>query len=286
MQWTANQLENFDDDDAEEQWTPNDHKERFPDVSEFSAQLHATLISLVEGEGFDIVVGVVGCCEMEARRKLTRRYDPKVAGRSKNMLKNVLNPLATQSVRHAFRHGALGTALPPIHRSQRAGWQKKRTSRRHPHGHAAGDGPPELRTHLYLNSQKCTSHAVVRSEVVSCLEAKVGARLHKDDPMEVVTVAKEDDKGKRKGKSRDGKVEGKDKETEKHDRVVKFKDYCSNPNCGKWSHKWTDCWKERGGEGKDKVKGKGKPNKNVKITVFSSAIVIDVIEHCHTAGAF
>ena len=71
-------------------------------------------------------------------------------------------------------------------------------------------GPPELSTHLHLNSQKCTSHAVVRSEVVSCLEAKVGARLHKDDPMEVVTVAKEEDKGKRKGKSRDCKVKGKD----------------------------------------------------------------------------
>ena len=68
---------------------------------------------------------------------------------------------------------------------------------------------------------------MVRSEVVSCLEAKVGACLHKDDSMEVGTVA--NDKGKRKGKSRDGKVKGKDKETEKHDRVVKFKGHCSNP---------------------------------------------------------
>ena len=42
---------------------------------------------------------------------------------------------------------------------------------------------------------------------------------------------------------------------------MKFEGYCSNPNCGKWGHWRTDCWKEGGGvhgKGKDKDKGKSK----------------------------
>ena len=34
-------------------------------------------------------------------------------------------------------------------------------------------GPPELRTHLYLNSQKCASYAVMRNKVISFQETEV-----------------------------------------------------------------------------------------------------------------
>ena len=58
----------------------------------------------------------------------------------------------------------------------------------------------------------------------------------------------------------DCKAKGKGKGTTKQDTAVKFEGYCSNSNCGKWGHRWTDCWKGGGGgaHGKSKDEGKGK----------------------------
>ena len=89
-------------------------------------------------------------------------------------------------------------------------------------------GPPELRARLFLNPQKCTIDAVVRSEAMSFMEAKVGARPYKDEPMDLKSLAKGQDKGKEKGK--DSKATGKDKGTEQHDSTVKFEEYRSNSN--------------------------------------------------------
>ena len=97
----------------------------------------------------------------------------------------------------------------------------------------------------------------MRSEVTSFLEAKVGARPYKDEPMDVESMAKGQDKGKGKDR-KDSTAKGRGKGTEKHDSIVNFEGYCSNPDCGKWDHRWTDCWKERGGaHGKGKDKGEG-----------------------------
>ena len=92
MRWAADQTETFDDDDADLEWNDGQRADPFPEIKDMSAQLHAALIGLVEGESFDLVVGVESGSGLEAWRKLTRRFDPQVAGRSKNMLKHVLNP--------------------------------------------------------------------------------------------------------------------------------------------------------------------------------------------------
>ena len=73
--------------------------------------------------------------------------------------------------------------------------------------------------------------------------------------------AKGYDKGKGKGK--EGKAKGKGKGTEKQDIAAKFEGNCSNPNCRKWGHSWTDCWKEgQDAHYKSKDRGKEKHGKN------------------------
>ena len=91
LRWAADQLETLNDDEAEQGWTRTGRTEFFRDVREFSAQLHASLIGLVEGEGFDLVTEVDGRCGWEAWRISRGGYDRQGAGRTKNMLKNVLN---------------------------------------------------------------------------------------------------------------------------------------------------------------------------------------------------
>ena len=81
----------FDDEDGAE-WTRVDCTDKFQNVKEFSAFLHADTVGLDEVEVFDLVVRVEGCCGMEACREPTKRYDLEVARRSTNMLENVLNP--------------------------------------------------------------------------------------------------------------------------------------------------------------------------------------------------
>ena len=66
LHWAADQTETHDDDDADVKWTRADRADKFQNVKEFSAQLHAAFVGLVDGEGFDLVLAVEGCCDMEA----------------------------------------------------------------------------------------------------------------------------------------------------------------------------------------------------------------------------
>ena len=102
-------------------------------------------------------------------------------------------------------------------------------------------GPPELRTHLHLNSQMCTSFLVMRRKVLNVLEAKSGARPHKDHPMDVGNAARTEDKRKRERKQTGMRGKG----TGKQHAAAKFKGNCSNPNSWTWTHKWADCWTKK-----------------------------------------
>ena len=86
--------------------------------------------------------------------------------------------------------------------------RKERAPGRHPH------------THLHLNSQKCTSYAVMRNVVISFLEAMAGARP---------SPWRWEHGRKGKGQGKDGEAKGKGKGTEKQDIAMKFEGYCSNP---------------------------------------------------------
>ena len=85
-----------------------------------------------------------------------------------NMLKNVLTSPPVHSVD------------TPIAKVQMARKERKEFPDDALMGTLQEVGPLELRAHLFFNPQKCTSYAVVRSEAMSFMEAKVGARPYKD----------------------------------------------------------------------------------------------------------
>ena len=72
LRWAADQLETLNDDEAEQGWTRTDRTELFRDVREFSAQLHAALIGLVEGEGFDLVTEVDVSCGWDVEDTISK----------------------------------------------------------------------------------------------------------------------------------------------------------------------------------------------------------------------
>lgn len=278
MRWAEEQSDPIDDYDAEMEWITNSasEAETFTEVRPFSGQLHAALIGLVEGEGFDLVAGVEDGCGLEAWRKLTRRYDPQVAGRSKNMLKHVLNP--PQCKAHEMLAGM-------------EQWEqlcRRYTSRKGPDGRprvipddilmgiVQEMGPMELKTHLYLNSSRFKSYIDMRTEIVSFLEAKVGARTaiggassSHSDPMDVGSFVKA---GKSTPWAKAGKGKGKDKgknkppsqapSSKQNPQKPKFDGECSN--CGKYGHKWADCWAAGGGASSPPPKGAGKSKGKAK----------------------
>ena len=58
---------------------------------EKNSQLHVVLLSLTEGESFDIVLGAAPN-GFEALRRLVRRWDPLSGGRRRALLRQILVP--------------------------------------------------------------------------------------------------------------------------------------------------------------------------------------------------
>ena len=62
------------------------------EVAEINDQVYTVALSLTHGEAADIVVGAGEGAGLEAWRKLHRRYDPLTLGRSRGLLKEIINP--------------------------------------------------------------------------------------------------------------------------------------------------------------------------------------------------
>ena len=62
------------------------------ELDEMNEQVYRCLVALTDGESFDLVTSVGEGQGLEAWRKLNRRWDPITAGRSKNLLKAIMNP--------------------------------------------------------------------------------------------------------------------------------------------------------------------------------------------------
>ena len=62
------------------------------DLDDMNEQVYHCLVALTDGESFDLVIGSGEGNGLEAWRKLNRRWDPITAGRSKNLLKGIMNP--------------------------------------------------------------------------------------------------------------------------------------------------------------------------------------------------
>jgi len=128
--------------------------------------------------------------------------------------------------------------------------------------------PPELRTHLLLNSGTSPTFSFMRAQVESFLVAgrswsslDASHAPRTDDPMEVDAIWHAGGKGKGKGKEK-GKGKGKGKGKEKkggkredgkgdkqkgEDASKKFDGYCGY--CGAWGHRQRDCRKKQRAEG-------------------------------------
>ena len=121
---------------------------------------------------------------LEAWMKL-KRENPQVARRSMNMLKNVLNPTQCKAsdMLSGIEHWE---QLCRRYTDRKGPGDKKREL---PDDIRMGIlqemCPPELRMHLYLNSQTYTSSALMRREVIGFLQAKMDARPYKDAFLDV-----------------------------------------------------------------------------------------------------
>ena len=250
LTWAADHEETITDGLISETW--DDDASELEDPLDFSRQLHSALIGLMEGEALDIVVGTEDGAGLEAWRKLTKRFDPTTAGRSRNAMRSILNPgqFKAQELRAALEKWEQAVSL--YCKRKDATGQRRSVPDDILMGILQDMGPQELRTHLQLNQSKFTTYAAMRAETVGYLEAKLGMKAQgKDDPMDIGGFGQRDNKakagkgGKGKGKGGEGKA--------------KFEGYCNG--CNKWGHKVADCWSGPGNSSSSKDKGKGKENK-------------------------
>eukprot|EP00971_Amphidinium_carterae_P280628 5571028-Amphidinium_carterae.1 len=78
--------------------------EHVPQLLEKSVQLHTALVALIEGESFDIVMGV-GPRGVEALRRLIRRWDPASGGKRRLILRQILVPDRAKLADLPLAHG-------------------------------------------------------------------------------------------------------------------------------------------------------------------------------------
>jgi hypothetical protein len=166
------------------------------DHTDFDSQLYTVLMSLVVGEGFDLIVNCPRDSGCEAWRRLVARFDPMTAGRRRGLLKRVLQPgdFPNESLRQAIEQWE---QLVKEYEDRRSG-----TGARQPHEDDLRIGIlPEmlrdqsLQDHLYLQPRGTYQEA--RAAVFQYLEVRVPNRV--DDPMDVGSLVKGKGKGKGKG---------------------------------------------------------------------------------------
>ena len=71
---------------------PDADEEAIPRITDIDSECYMLLMQFMNGESFDIVSNVPRGRGMEASRLLSRRWDPAIEGRRKNLLRAVLQP--------------------------------------------------------------------------------------------------------------------------------------------------------------------------------------------------
>ena len=246
------------------------------ELDEMNEQVYRCLVALTDGESFDIVTSVGEGQGLEAWRKLNRRWDPVTAGRSKNLLKAIMNPGKAR----------IEDLMGAIERLEDL--MRRYTSRRMADGNFAVLNedikmtclesllPDNLEQHVQLNRARLSNYSLLRSEIMMYAEAKQTAtagampKVSKppDDggqrPMDLDSLYKgggKDPKGKGKGKGKDHKGKGKGKQwkgkkggEQKGGKGAVDKSNVQCHNCKKWGHYARDCWAPK----KDDSKSGGK----------------------------
>ena len=242
------------------------------EAMELDRQLYAALMTLTEGDGFDVVIGSGDGRGLDAWRRLHKRYDPLTQNKSRGLLKEVLQPPRSK----------IDDLLASLERHEEL--VRRYCNRRGPDGArrelpedvrmASVECllPEELEKHVQLNRARLDDYPKLREEIVMYVEARTGSRAPRKkadnqwqySPMDVDSLMR-DGKGKGKGKGdKGGKGKGKGKGDPKG-KVGKAADEKRCHICGRKGHLMADCWyrdqkplKPSPGGGKGDGKGKGK----------------------------
>ena len=235
------------------------------EARELDGQLYTALMTLTEGDGFDVVIGSGDGHGLDAWRRLHKRYDPLTQNKSRGLLKEVLQPARTKVddlLGALERHEELVRRYCNRRDAQGARRELPEDVRM-----ASVECllPDDLEKHVQLNRARLDDYGKLREEIVMYVEARTGARVHSKKkhndqhaPMDVdslVRDAKGKSKGDKGGKGKDGKgKKGKGVADERTCHV-----------CGKKGHLMKDCWyKDSKGAKGGKDKGKGGKDKGKK----------------------
>ena len=254
-------------------------------------QLYTVLMTLVEGESFDILVGSGSGEGLEAWRRLHKRWDPLTTGRARGLLREILSPGRAKLVE---LQGAVERLEDLMRRytQRRDAWNGQRRTLAEDIRMAALETllPEELARHCQLQLSRLDTYQNLREEVVLYAVArgyvapKLGqvpkAREDRDDPMDVGGLGQWEGRNYSKGKGKNSTGTGKGKGTGRdrkdganisgRSNTPKTQSQCWN--CGKTGHQYKDCWVNLGrwpqqqsqghsnspGKGSD---AKGKPGK-------------------------
>ena len=224
-------------------------------------QLYTVLMTLVEGESFDILVGSGSGEGLEAWRRLHKRWDPLTTGRARGLLREIFSPGRAKLVE-------LQGAVERLEDLMRRYTQRRdaRNGQRHTLAEdirmAALEAllPEELERHCQLQRSRLDTYEKLREEVVLYAEArgyvapKLGqvskAREDRDDPMVVGRYGQWNGRNSSNGKGKNPTGTGKGKGTGKDGKdgakssgrvnTPKTRSQCWN--CGKTGHQYKDCW--------------------------------------------
>ena len=159
-------------------------------------QLYTVLMTLVEGESFDILVGSGSGESLEAWRRLHKRWDPLTTGRARGLLREILSPGRAKLVE-------LQGAVERLEDLMRRYTQRRdaRNGQRHTLAEdikmAALEAllPEDLERHCQLQRSRLDTYQKLRQEVdiyakargyVAPKQGQVSkAREDRDDPMDV-----------------------------------------------------------------------------------------------------
>ena len=98
-------------------------------------QLYTVLMTLVEGESFDILVGSGSGEGLEAWRRLHKRWDPLTTGRARGIAQRNPFPWTCQAGRAARSSGTTGGLDEALHaKKRRTEWSAPYVGRRHQDG--------------------------------------------------------------------------------------------------------------------------------------------------------
>ena len=206
-------------------------------------QLYTVLMTLVEGESFDILVGSGSGEGLEAWRRLHKRWDPLTTGRARGLLREILSPGRAKLVE-------LQGAVERLEDLMRRYTQRRdaRNGQRHTLAEdirmAALEAllPEELERHCQLQRSRLDTYQKLREEVVLYAEArgyvapKLGqvskAREDRDDPMDVGGFGqwkgRNSSKGKGKNPTGTGKGKGSRKRWKRWCEIIRTSEHTEN----------------------------------------------------------